>query len=192
MDYFQQTYPWFFIVLAVSKISATIYANRTHYILGFNYIPVLFVSICNISQYFAKCRFFPTNSLILSRLLTKNVTLITIIFLIVIFGWEFFMSKSNTQVKEQRCAERMSIGESVEFRCNSDEDFRTATMVDFSEAGMLLLIKEEYPEGSQFEVRVKEDEALYFTVKCVRALPCADVDMYGYGCTIEDHRIAPE
>ncbi len=102
------------------------------------------------------------------------------------------MSKLNTQVEEQRCAERMAIGESVEFRCDGDEEFRTATMVDFSEAGMLLLMKEEYPEGSQFEVRVKEEEALYFTVKCVRALPCADVDLYGYGCTIEEHRFASE
>jgi len=102
------------------------------------------------------------------------------------------MSKLNTQVKEQRCAERMAIGESIEFRCNSDEEFRAATMVDFSEAGMLLLMEEEYPEGSQFEVRVKEDEALYFTVKCVRATPCTDVNFYGYGCTIEEHRFAPE
>jgi len=102
------------------------------------------------------------------------------------------MSKLNTQVKEQRCAERIAIGESVEFRCNSDEEFRAATMVDFSEAGMLLLINEEYPEGSQFEVRVKEDEALYFTVKCVRTSPCADINFYGYGCIIEDHRFAPE
>lgn len=99
------------------------------------------------------------------------------------------MSKLNTQVKEQRCAERMSIGESVEFRCNSDEEFQAATMVDFSEAGMLLLMNEEYPVESQFEVRVnKEDEALYFNVKCIRAAPCAEIDMYGYGCTIEKHR----
>lgn len=102
------------------------------------------------------------------------------------------MSQLNTQVKEQRCAERISIGESVEFRNNNDEEFRAATMVDFSEAGMLLLMKEEYPEGSQFEVRVKEEEALYFTVKCIRAAPCTDIELYGYGCTIEDHRFAAE
>ncbi len=103
------------------------------------------------------------------------------------------MSKLNTQVKEQRCAERIAIGESVEFRCNSDEEFRAATMIDFSEAGMLLLMKEEYSENSQFEVRVKkEEEALYFTVKCVRVSPCSDTNLYGHGCTIEDHRFAPE
>ena len=102
------------------------------------------------------------------------------------------MSQLNTQVKERRCAERMAIGESIEFRCNSDEEFRAATMVDFSEAGMLLLMEEEYPEGSQFEVRIREEEALYFTVKCVRALPCSDVNFYSYGCTIEEHRFAAE
>ena len=103
------------------------------------------------------------------------------------------MSKLNTQVKEQRCAERIAIGESVEFRCNSDEEFRTATMVDFSEAGMFLLMKEKYSENSQFEVRVKDkEEALYFTVKCVRTSPCADVNMNGYGCTIEEHQFVPE
>jgi len=99
------------------------------------------------------------------------------------------MPQQNTQVKEQRCSKRMSIGETVEFRSSNDEEFRTATMVDFSEAGMLLLMNEEHPVDSQFEVRVnKEDEALYFNVKCIRSAPCADIDMYGYGCTIEKHR----
>ena len=103
------------------------------------------------------------------------------------------MSKLNTQVKEQRCAERIAIGESVEFRCNSDEEFQAATMIDFSEAGMLLLMKEKYSENSKFEVRVKkEEESLYFAVKCVRTTSCSDVDLYGYGCIIEDHRFAPK
>lgn len=105
---------------------------------------------------------------------------------------KYFMSQSNTQVKEQRCAERIAIGENVEFRTGKNEEFRTATMVDFSEAGMLLLMKEEHPVGSHLEVRVKEDEAIYFTVKCVRAAPCDDVDLNGYGCIIEDHRFAAE
>lgn len=103
------------------------------------------------------------------------------------------MSKSNTQVKEQRCTERMPIGEMVEYRCSGDEDFRIATMVDFSEEGMLLLIKEEHLKGSQFEVRVKEEEeALYFTIKCIRTFPCLDANLYGYGCKIDEHRFSPE
>ena len=103
------------------------------------------------------------------------------------------MSNLNAQVEEQRCAERLAIGENVEFRCNKDEEFRTATMVDFSEVGMLLLMKEKYSENSKFEVRIKEEEeSLYFAVKCVRTAPCADIDLYGYGCIIEDHRFAPK
>ena len=102
------------------------------------------------------------------------------------------MSGVDTQVMEQRCSERMAIGEDVEFRCLNEENFRTAKMVDFSEAGMLLLIEDEYPEGTQFEVRVKEDEALYFKVICVRTSPCEDIKLFGYGCTIETHHISPE
>lgn len=97
------------------------------------------------------------------------------------------MSELTAQVMDQRCAERIAIGENVEFRCNSDEDFRTAKMVDFSESGMLLLIKEKFNEDAKFEVRVKEDESIYFSVQCVRT--CSDADLYGYGCKIEDHRI---
>lgn len=103
------------------------------------------------------------------------------------------MSISNTQVEEQRCAERIAIGEDVEFRCNSNEEFRAVTMVDFSEAGMLLLMKEKYSENDQFEVRVKENEnALYFAIKCVRVTTCSDTNMYGHGCTVEEHRIESE
>jgi len=100
------------------------------------------------------------------------------------------MSNSNTNVMEQRCTERMAIGEDVEFRCIGEENFKTAKMVDFSEAGMLLIMEEEFAEGSQFEVRVKDEEALYFTVKCIRTSPCEDVKLYGYGCTIEEHRFS--
>lgn len=99
------------------------------------------------------------------------------------------MSKLTANPEEQRCAERIAIGESVEFRCNDSEEFRSATMVDFSEIGMLLMMDEKHNEGTKFEVRVKEDEAIYFTVTCVRSAPCSDVNLYGYGCTIEDHRI---
>lgn len=102
------------------------------------------------------------------------------------------MPHSNTQVKEQRCADRIAIGENVEFRSNSDEEFRIATMENFSEAGMLLLMKEEHPIGSQLEVRVKDEEALYFTVKCIRAAPCTDIELYSYGCIIEEHHFAAE
>lgn len=99
------------------------------------------------------------------------------------------MSKLNAQVKDQRCAERISIGESVDFRCNSNEEFRSATMVDFSESGMLLIMDEKHTEETLFEVRVKEneDEIIYFTVKCIRSAPCTDIDLYGYGCQIEEH-----
>jgi len=89
---------------------------------------------------------------------------------------------------EQRCAKRIAIGDKVEFRCNSDEDFRAATMVDFSESGMLLMMGEKYTEGTQFEVRVKEDEAIYFNVKCVRIAHCSDINSFSYGCHIEEHR----
>ncbi|MDH5600654.1 MAG: PilZ domain-containing protein [Gammaproteobacteria bacterium] len=102
------------------------------------------------------------------------------------------MSQLNTQVKEQRCATRMAIGESVEFRTSNDEEFRVAMMVDFSEAGMLLLMKEDYPVGSKLEVRVKDEEALYFTVKCVRSAPCTDIELNSYGCVIEEHHFAAE
>jgi c-di-GMP-binding flagellar brake protein YcgR len=105
------------------------------------------------------------------------------------------MSESNDKIIEQRCTERIAVGEDVEFRCPGEENFRTATMVDFSEAGMLLLMEEEYTEGAQFEVRVKNEEALYFTVKCIRTIHCSDitdVNLYGYGCKTEDHRISPE
>lgn len=101
------------------------------------------------------------------------------------------MTKSDitAHVIDQRCAERIAIGEEVEFRCNADEDFRTATMVDFSETGMLLLMKEEFSEGAKFEVRVKEEEAIFFTVTCVRITPCEEVNLFGYGCKIEKHHI---
>ena len=98
------------------------------------------------------------------------------------------MSES-AHMLEQRCAKRIAIGEKIEFRCDNDEDFRTATMVDFSESGMLLVMDEEHTEGSQFEVRVNnEDKAIYFTVKCVRIASCSDVNAYSYGCHIEEHR----
>ena len=99
------------------------------------------------------------------------------------------MSELTAQVMDQRCAERIAIGENVEFRCNSDEDFRLAKMVDFSETGMLLIMKEKYEENAKFEVRVKEDESIYFSVQCVRTSTCSDADFYGYGCKIKDHRI---
>ena len=101
------------------------------------------------------------------------------------------MSTLTAQVMEQRCAERIAIGETVEFRCKGDEDFRSATMVDFSESGMLLMMDEEYDKGVQFEVRVKEqdDEAIYFTVICMRTTSCTDADLFGYGCKIEEHHI---
>ena len=99
------------------------------------------------------------------------------------------MSELTAQVMDQRCAERIAIGENVEFRCKNDENFRAAKMVDFSESGMLLLMKEKYSENTEFEVRVQEEESMYFTVKCVRISPCSDIDLYGYGCKIEDHRI---
>ncbi len=98
------------------------------------------------------------------------------------------MSESAHKM-DQRCAKRIAIGEKVDFRCNSDEDFRAAIMVDFSESGMLLMMGEEHTEGTQFEVRVKEDEAIYFTVKCMRIASCPDVDSFSYGCQIEDHRL---
>lgn len=98
------------------------------------------------------------------------------------------MSESAHMI-EQRCATRIAIGDKVEFRSNSDEDFRAATMVDFSELGMLLMMGEKYTEGAQFEVRVnKEDEAIYFTVKCVRIAHCTDINSFSYGCQIEEHR----
>ena len=98
------------------------------------------------------------------------------------------MSES-AQIREQRCATRIAIGDKVDFRCSSDEGFRTATMVDFSESGMLIVMDEEFAVGAQFEVRVnKEDEAIFFTVKCVRIAHCSDVNAYSYGCQIEEHR----
>lgn len=97
------------------------------------------------------------------------------------------MSES-AHMMEQRCAKRIAIGENVDFRCNSDEDFRAAIMVDFSESGMLLMMSEKHTEGTQFEVRVKEDEAIYFTVKCMRIAHCSDVNSFSYGCQIEEHR----
>lgn len=90
---------------------------------------------------------------------------------------------------DHRCAERITIGEEVEFRCGANEDFRAATMVDFSETGMLLLMKEEFSEGAKFEVRVKEDDAIFFTVTCVRITPCEEANLFGYGCKIEEHHI---
>ncbi len=51
-----------FIVLAVSKITPTIYTNKAHFILELHYIPVEFVTTCNIPN---KCSLFPTNPLIL-------------------------------------------------------------------------------------------------------------------------------
>ena len=100
------------------------------------------------------------------------------------------MSNLNTQVMDQRCSSRMEIGEDVEFRCINDETFQKAKMVDFSESGMFLIMKEKFAENTEFEVRVKKDEeALFFAVKCVRSNPCADLDMFGYGCIIEEHRI---
>jgi c-di-GMP-binding flagellar brake protein YcgR len=98
------------------------------------------------------------------------------------------MSES-AHMMDQRCAKRIAIGEKVEFRCNNDEDFRDATMVDFSETGMLLMMGEKHTEGTQFEVRVKEEESIYFTVKCMRIAHCSDVDSFSYGCQIEEHRI---
>lgn len=99
------------------------------------------------------------------------------------------MSELTAQVMEQRCAERISIGENVDFRCNSNEEFRSATMVDFSESGMLLIMDEKHTEETRFEVRVKKnnDEIIYFTVKCIRSAPCTDIELYGYGCQIEEH-----
>ncbi|MCK5722564.1 MAG: PilZ domain-containing protein [Gammaproteobacteria bacterium] len=98
------------------------------------------------------------------------------------------MSESAHMI-DQRCSKRIAIGEKVDFRCNSDEDFRDATMVDFSETGMLLMMGEKYTEGTQFEVRVKEEESIYFTVKCMRIAHCSDINSFGYGCQIEEHRI---
>ena len=105
------------------------------------------------------------------------------------------MSKLYDKDINQRCAERIAVGEKVEFRCSGEDDFRVATMVDFSEAGMLLLMEEKFTEGAEFEVRVKEEEALYFTVKCIRTIHCSDitdVQLYGYGCQTKNHRISPE
>jgi hypothetical protein len=97
------------------------------------------------------------------------------------------MSKVTAQVADHRCAERIAIGETVEFRVKGDADFRTATMVDFSESGMLLIMEDNYNEGSQFEVRVKENETIFFSVKCVRTSPCPDNALKGYGCQIVEH-----
>lgn len=97
------------------------------------------------------------------------------------------MSES-AHMMDQRCAKRIAIGEKVDFRCNSDEDFRAAIMVDFSETGMLLMMGEKHTEGTQFEVRVKEDESIYFTVKCMRIAHCSDINSFSYGCQIEEHR----
>ena len=101
------------------------------------------------------------------------------------------MSNITAQYKDQRCAERIAIGETVEFRCDNDEEYRSATMVDFSESGMLLMMDEEHAKGVKFQVRVKEEEneAIYFTVICMRTTSCSDMNLYGYGCRIEEHRI---
>ena len=101
------------------------------------------------------------------------------------------MSTITAQYQDNRCAERIAIGETIEYRCNKDEEYRSATMVDFSESGMLLMMDEEHENGVQFEVRVKqeENEAIYFTVICMRTTSCSDMNLYGYGCRIEDHRI---
>ena len=98
------------------------------------------------------------------------------------------MSES-AHIIEQRSASRIAIGDKVEFRCNSDEDFRAATMVNFSETGMLLMMEEKYTEGTHFEVRVKEDESIYFTVKCMRIARYSDINSFSYGCHIEEHRL---
>lgn len=97
--------------------------------------------------------------------------------------------ESIAHIQDHRCSDRIAIGANVEFRCTNKEDFRSATMVDFSETGMLLLMKEDHPEGTQFEVRVKNDEAIFFSVTCVRITPCTEADLFGYGCKIEEHHI---
>jgi hypothetical protein len=99
------------------------------------------------------------------------------------------MSNITAQVMDQRCAERIAIGETVEFRCKDEEKFRTATMVDFSESGMLLMMDEKFAKGIEFEVKVQEEEngTIYFTVKCMRTTPFPDVKLHGYGCQIEEH-----
>jgi len=90
---------------------------------------------------------------------------------------------------DQRCDKRIDSGEKVDFRCNNDEDFRAATMVDFSESGMLLMMSEKHTEGTQFEVRINIDESIYFTVKCMRVAHYSDINSFSYGCQIEDHRL---
>ena len=95
----------------------------------------------------------------------------------------------TAHMMDHRGAERIDINATVEFRCNKDEEFRQATMVDFSESGMLLLMNEKHAEGSQFEVRVEEKETIFFTVTCVRICPDKEANAFGYGCKIIEHQI---
>ena len=102
------------------------------------------------------------------------------------------MAGATPNLSEKRCAERMRVGEIVQYRSKQTENYVNATMEDFSTTGMFLLMAEQHQEGSQFEVRVKSDEssdeAMCFKVNAVRVSPCPDIELYGYGCVIEDFR----
>jgi hypothetical protein len=113
------------------------------------------------------------------------------LFFIILIGDVMSESESESidHVEDHRGSDRIEVGANVEFRCTDNEDFRTATLVDFSETGMLILLREDHTKGTQFEVRVTDDEAIFFSVTCVRILPSSEAGLFGYGCVIDEHHI---